>query len=632
VKLKHIKQRAKIKRKPLVHKQPFKEEQIMSKKLFAVALILSFAVAFAAGPHHGAGEFDTDALRSITGWETVPMGDGGVSWFSAPKAVPNGWYWMYDNTEPGPPFDDPVIPGFPSWSNAWLDISAQVGPLAPYNDDPFRYTIVDSFWYYGYWYEPGDYLYMSPDGWISFDPAAINGYPDPPPVVPPFPVTDAPNAVIAPLWQDMNPTQTPDPSEDNRVYYAWQPTTPAGTAAAQRLVVQWRDTEGNGNDHTYEFQVSLQFGGQDRLVVWGACGVVFSYHFIHFLYRTTSHGWTADNGETGIENQSGDRGIYYEGTLTNQRIIRAGYKRVFRNDLQAYAFLSPGPMVLRWTKIEPVVVVRNIGQEVEHFPLFLDIYDEGGSLVYSHTVSGFDLMPGESDTMVCPCWEPGELWQTYTKVAYPILDRDSCVHNDTLVATSFVHCDDTFRYAWNWADRWSDAGWGILQPTYMLTWYGVDDGVLCTGGRAYIEADPASNPGWPQMQIFEAQDGCGTTNPSLIVGRGETETYQFGWNQAVFSGFGIWVTAAKPGGIFVGSSSRYVYPDNPGMWVGWYYGYGMNPWTTCSSVGDSLPTAQLIPLPTSTRRLTSFTCTLVSATSRFRPCLRLPATTTTLMT
>ncbi|MEA3310640.1 MAG: FlgD immunoglobulin-like domain containing protein [candidate division WOR-3 bacterium] len=543
----------------------------MSKKLFAAALILGFAAAALAAVtyQHSTGY---EALRPSAGWETTSVEGGSVSWSSPPKKIPNGWYWMYDNTESGPPFSDPYV-AIPSWSDAWYSITDVGNMLAPYSDQPFKYTLEDSFWYYGHFYKPGDYLYISPDGWISFDPAAASGFPDPPSADPPFPVIGDPNSVIAPLWQDMDPTQTPDPTTENRVYYYYD-------AQHQALAVEWYNVQGHANTHTYHFQVALQMGGQQKLLPDKddpayACGVVFSYHFINFLYNTSSNGWTADNGKTGIENQSGEYGIYYKGALANHRIIRAGYKRIFKHDVSAYAFLSPGPMVLRWTRIQPQVVVSNIGEEVEHFPLFLDIYDdENDSLVYSHTVSGFSLMPGESDTMVCPCWEPGEIGTTYRKVAYPILDRDSCVHNDTLEQLSFVHCDDTFRYAWNWADVWMENWAGTHPDEHLFTFYPVGGGVLVTGGQVYINS-PVPGGIKPTLDLWGAQAGCG--KPDLSAGpiaQVICETYEAGWNKGFFGDFGVWVTTPDPGNFWIGSG-----PSGAGN-TGSYIGVGLRPLPT----------------------------------------------------
>jgi hypothetical protein len=221
----------------------------------------------------------------------------------------------YDDAEEGPPFDYPELPPLPTYVAIWDNPEAH--KLAPYSDVPFRWHMPDSFWYYGVWYEPGDYLYFSSDGWISWDEYSIEAFPNPPTTDPPFPVQDHPNAVIAPLWQDMDPTQTPDPTDENRFYYLYDTDD-------KNLIIEWYRIQGHASTHEYTFEVVLQMGGQELLEV-DDCGVLYSGHLIHFLYNTTSHGWDADNGATGLEDQTGTLGITYPAeNLADGRVIRMG--------------------------------------------------------------------------------------------------------------------------------------------------------------------------------------------------------------------------------------------------------------------------------------------------------------------
>ncbi len=239
------------------------------------------------------------------------------AWVAEPTEE-TGYYYMYDD-QSDPPFDYPELPPLPTYVAIWDNPEAH--KLAPYSDTPFRWHMPDSFWYYGQWYEPGDNLWFSSDGWVSFDPAAEGcSFPIPPPAIPPFPVTDVPNAVIAPLWQDMNPTQTPDPTDENRFYYLYDTDD-------KNLIIEWYRIQGHASTHEYTFEVVLQMGGQDKLVTNRDSEVVFSYHFIEFLYNTSSAGWTAENGATGFEDQTGTHGITYPAeNLADGRVIRMGYK------------------------------------------------------------------------------------------------------------------------------------------------------------------------------------------------------------------------------------------------------------------------------------------------------------------
>jgi hypothetical protein len=543
----------------------------MSKKLFAVALLLSFvALVFAA-----------DADPNVVGGKALPTSDlgttpaegGGVSWFSAPKAVPNGWYWMYDDGEAGPPFVSPTIPALLGWT----DITASGSELAPFNDKTYKRAVPDSFWYYGKWYDTDDYLYISPDGWISFDPNSEPGFPDPPTVSPPFPVADVPNAVIAPLWQDMNPLQAQSGTTDNRVYHYFEGMPP-------RLYVQWYDLQGNTTTHTYDFEAILEFGGQTLLIVEGECGVVFSYHFINFVYNDQSDGWDADNGKTGIESETGLEGIYYEGTVVNGRRIRAGYKRIFQHDVKVTRFLAPGQTVLRWTDLEPKVEVANVGQEVEGFAVILRIYDESNddSLVYDVTSPSFYLSPGELDTLVGPCWRPGELTTPdthyYRKVAFTRLDYDNCFHNDTVTEYSIVHCDGWLNiYNWNWADFPNAYAYRVYRAG---TSYDIKGGTYVLGGRVWLgwRGDPPMYSDVPpRLEVWAANSGCGAVpNGSARLGYANYPGFAEPrmWHEVAFDQ-AVWCPAADPGNFWIAAANS----TDPGasVFMGWVAIVGIDP-------------------------------------------------------
>jgi len=431
--------------------------------------------------------------------------------------------------------------------------------------------MIDSFWYYGHWYKPGDNLYISPDGWVSFDPAvAENGAPTPPTTVPPIPNIDAPNELMAALWADYNPTIDAEPSTTNRVFYG-DANSPAPVTFTD-FIVQWNAVKSTATPtNVYTFQLLLNTGGQERLDVAGSCGVIFSRHYVNFIYVSASPNWTADNGRAGIENQGGTAGIWYQGTISNNRAVRAGYKKIFKHDVKAYGFLAPGPMVLRWTKTEPKIVLANAGTEAEHFTATVDIYDENDEQVYHNVLGTYDLMPFSNDTVVAPCWTPGEIGQTYRKVLGLALATDECHYNDTLEEISFVHCDDTFRYDWNFGDG-AVVGWGIGSTMHFMTFYGVDGGVLATGARTYIyDAKPTYANAL--MEVFKGQtNGCGAANMTPAA-TGICETQQTGWNKAMFGDYGIWVPSGTPGGFFVGVTS-----SSSSNYAGYFNEVGLNSW------------------------------------------------------
>ncbi|NLI97265.1 hypothetical protein GX441_01245, partial [bacterium] len=538
----------------------------MSKKLFAVALILGFVIAGFATTVVTNKDAKYDALRQ--GW--VQPADGGVLWSQAPNAN-TGWYWMYDgnvNTAGTPPFTVPVMPNLPQW----YDITGYgANKCAPYNDRPFAYTMTDSFWFYGHWYVPGDELYISPDGWASFDQSVeVDGAPTPPTSVPPIPNVAAPNELFAPLWADYNPTLTPEPSNSNRVFYLDQSVS----AQVQGLMIQWNAIRSASGSNTYTFQLGLRTGGQALLDVAGSCGIIFSRHFVHFLYGSAAS-WTADNARAGIEDQGGTHGIWYQGTISNSRAVRAGYKMIFKHDIAAYTILAPGPVVLRWTKTEPKLVLANLGTEAEHFTASLDIYDDNDAQVYHEVLGSFDLMPNAMDTLVAPCWEPGEIGMTYTKVLGCQLATDECHYNDTIEVESFVHCDDTFRYNWNFGDA-EGYGWSVSNQGDAMTWYPCDGGVLMIGARVYLDPDqygPLHTPG--SIEGYMPVAGCGIPQPTAAFS-GVLETPKMGWNKAKFGAFGRWVSSSSPGGVFLSLTGAGAMGTMD--CAGWYDNYGMTLW------------------------------------------------------
>ncbi len=488
------------------------------------------------------------------------QGGGVVSWKQNPTET-TGWYWMYDNVEFKPPFTLPQIS--PISEVNFKNIVAGENQVPPYNDKCVAYPLQDSFWYFGQWYKPGDSIYISPDGWVSFDPSAAPGVPTPPLILEPFPTPDLPNAIIGVLWQDNNPTYTVEPRNGADYVYLFH------DADSRVLIVEWYEMYSAvtpSNHYTYELQLSM--GGQDKLVSQGDCGIVFSYHFIHLIFATSTNGWNADNGKAGIENQSGTAGIWYSGTISDDRVVRAGYKKVFKHDVAAYEFLEPGPMVLRWTPHNVALVLANMGYEAEQFTAKVDIYNDNDSLVYHQSLGSFSLSPGQMDTLEnLPAWRPDEIGNGYDKRLIVSLANDECRGNDTLCRFSLVHCDDTLRYLWNFGD--ASAGINI-QETRLGAFYGVDTGVLLTGGRVYL---PGADPAYvkPTIEVWQSQSGC--SEASTLVSSGTAGTYEAGWNKASFGSTGVWINSSKPGGIWAAVTSS----SNSSATRVWEYAMRMPP-------------------------------------------------------
>jgi hypothetical protein len=231
------------------------------------------------------------------------------AWYRLPSKA-TGCYWMYDDAEPGPD----TFPPLPTFQN--LSSNPEATKLAPYNHQAYMLSLPDSFYYFGKWFRPGTKLYISPDGWVSFDEdeAIEDGFPNPPFITPPFPNNQAPNSIIAPLWQDNNCTNTPGPYETkNRVYYYHDTTF-----RKNRLIVHWHDVQSHITGNEYDYELTLELGGlhllEDNL----------SHHFIHFFYNDCNEGWDGDDGVAGFEGLNGKKGIYYQGNIHNGRVVRAG--------------------------------------------------------------------------------------------------------------------------------------------------------------------------------------------------------------------------------------------------------------------------------------------------------------------
>lgn len=513
----------------------------------SVCGVLAVLVAIAVIEASAGGSFSPG---SLTG--------GTVSWFDPPQAESNGWYWTYDDAEPGPPFDDPVIAPMPQapYSNFSIYDNPLSNKVSPYNDFCFAYVMPDSFWYFDYWIEPGDTLYVSPDGWVSFDFIPQAGYPNPP-TAPAFPNSADPNMVIAPLWADYNPTRTPGNVDNNRVYVLFDDLS-------RVLTAEWYLIEAHSTGNTYTFLLQMQLGGQDNLVQYPGCGVVFSYHFIHFVYNQAGAGWDADNAVTGFEDPDGEQGITYEGTINTTgddfHAVRSGYKRIFKNDVAADLILSPGTMVMRYTPIEPKVVVANVGTETEHFTVSVMAHNMStGEVDYANNLGAYNLAPGAKDTLVAPCWTPGEVGTPYFFKLDVELDRDSCLGNNHNQIPTTVSCDDTLEPLYHWPSSGGEPcfpGYWDNNTQLAMFFPASDGGVLVLGGKVQTPVSLAQN-GPFLAAAWSAEDGCGLpVDPPLVTAPPEGENWSNGIKWIYFhfgeENRGMYINAARPGNIWVG--------------------------------------------------------------------------------
>jgi len=414
-------------------------------------------------------------------------------------------------------------------------------------DEPQAYTLVDSFWYYNKWYKPGDKLYISPDGWVSFEHSNPASNPSSK-----FPYIDNIPAIIGIYWANQQAlgADPVTPSEPQTVYYHWKPST-------RQLIVEWYQVQLNSNpNRVYTYGLVLQFGGQ--YITWNkpGCGVSWSGHFIDFIYRNYSGsgnpGWYAPaNWLVGIEDQTEATGLTVDSPYTtthevaNGIIVRFGFGRIFRFNVEAYKILSPGKMVLRYTQIQPKVIVHNDSKEIVSFPLTFKIDSVGGKTVYGpYDVNVSSLGVDKADTVEFSCWDsPGDIGAHYQTVLTTNFDRDECRADDTLKKDLWVGCDDTLAHWPLEPSRWTFGS----DSTGMLDgiWYSSPNGALLNGAVLNIAKDiPDNNYGNWSIQVW-LSNASGNPNAAVATGL-KPASYGSGYNTVVFTS-PLWVSTAASG-------------------------------------------------------------------------------------
>jgi len=283
-------------------------------------------------------------------------------------------------------------------------------------------------------------------------------------------------------------------------------------------------------------------------------------------------------------------------------------------DVEALAFISPTQMVLRWTPIEPYVVIGNNGESEEYPSVILDIYDDDETRIYHEVISGWfeDGVPADSYAIVnLPCWTPGELYEEgihyYRKELIVSLDGDENPTNDTLVEMSWVHCDDTVSYEWDLEDIVPDSFRCVPDDSMSVygTSYHFEDGVLLLGARVYMGNTEAMSAfgysDYPRIEAWRSSEpspGCGRPGKTEDrIGYGICETYQNGWNWAYIAGrvgpritdlpgntgelvedLGTWIPASADGGNAWVAATTSGYGSSSvgtGCWVG--AGFNVHP-------------------------------------------------------
>ncbi len=248
----------------------------------------------------------------------VPLGSGG----------PDGFGYTWQDS------DDPLGPAF-----AWFDISA-IGTLSGTGDDMSHGVFELGFpmTYYGQLMHS---VRINTNGFLSFTDTSS------PYVNLMLPDTISPNNVVAPFWDDL------DPSAGGQIYHWADP-------AADRFIVQYQDVRRYGSSATETFQVILRSSG----------AVVFQYLAVSETGFCT----------VGIENATSDDGV----------TVLYNADDYLYNGL-AIRFEPPG--FLPWMQVSPLAGIVYPGEEAT---LTLD-FDATEMSLGTH-VATLDIASNDPDT------------------------------------------------------------------------------------------------------------------------------------------------------------------------------------------------------------------------------------------
>jgi hypothetical protein len=175
----------------------------------------------------------------------------------------------------------PVVPVYNAYGglpSQWIDVTDGT-PLTLSDDSSTEIPIGFSFSFYGVQHQT---LRVSSNGYLTF------GDDGSPYVNAPIPSSVPPNGIIAPLWDDLNPSQ------GGAVYYRLD-----GVPPTRRLIVAWEGVPFYGASEAVSFEVVL-YEGSNR---------------IRFDYRSIAPGNAEHDGgasaTVGIEGPQGSYGLQY---------------------------------------------------------------------------------------------------------------------------------------------------------------------------------------------------------------------------------------------------------------------------------------------------------------------------------
>ncbi len=185
----------------------------------------------------------------------------------------------YNSTGEGPitPAEpDPVFVGPPQFLEVaydWVEISTIGTNTGITGDDQVLGPFNIGFAFPFYEYSAPTQVWICSNGWASFSQVTYGAY-----LNYPIPTSSAPNNLVCPFWDDLNPSQGGD------IYYYYD-------EANNRFIVEWKDVPHYSTGGNYTFEMILYPNGD-----------------IDLMYNDLSPG-TPNSATVGIENATGTNGI-----------------------------------------------------------------------------------------------------------------------------------------------------------------------------------------------------------------------------------------------------------------------------------------------------------------------------------
>ncbi len=255
-----------------------------------------------------------------------------------------GYQWRDSHEPDGPTF-------------AWVDISSVGTPLGLADDGD---AVVDLPWGFPFYGNTFSSVRVSSNGYLTFGTEGTDYTNDP------IPDGTDPNALIAPFWDDLNP------SSGGEVYTYYD-------ASSDRFIVEWYQVPHYGASAPYTFEAILYPNGR----------IVFQY--LDLQGDLTS-------ATVGIENAAGDDGlqvVYNAAYLENNLAVEIWYQTLWLR-------FSPGSGTLQPGETLPVRVVMDASE-----------LDEGTyrDTLYVHSNDPDESVAAVPVTLIVQNWLYGDLDQ-----------------------------------------------------------------------------------------------------------------------------------------------------------------------------------------------------------------------------